>query len=99
MRKAKTYSGGAPDPEEWSPTAEVQADGATWQVWSKPVNAAGWVMVKVSAVGPVQRKANFWTSWNGERFAASRDLQAMADHRPALHAALLALPAFIRQID
>lgn len=60
----------------------------------KQANAAGWSMVKVAALGEVQRKANFWTSWNGERFAGSRDLHAMAGHRPALHKALLTLPVF-----
>ena len=95
MRKAKTHSGGDPDLTEWLPMIdEIQADGATWRVWAKPVNAGGWTMVKVSAVGEVQRKANYWTAWNGQKWAASRDLQAMIEHRPALHAALLALPAF-----
>jgi hypothetical protein len=48
----------------------------------------------VAVLGEVKRKANFWTSWNGERFAASGDLQVMAAHRPDLYAGLLALPAF-----
>jgi hypothetical protein len=94
MRKAKSFTGRDPNSEEWSMVGEVKAHGHTWRVWMKAPNAGGWSMVKVAVLGEVKRKANFWTSWNGERFAASGDLQVMAAHRPDLYAGLLALPAF-----
>jgi hypothetical protein len=73
---------------------KVEAHGATWRVWAMEPNQSGWAIVKVAADGEVEYKANYWTAWNGSRFAQSSCLKSMTENRPDLLAALLALPAF-----
>ena len=72
-------------------------DGALWLVAKrkKPTNDTGWRMVKVSAVGRAPRKANYWLSWDGKRFARGKDIAIMASGRPKLLAAVHALFAAI----
>jgi hypothetical protein len=48
-------------------------------------------MVKVSAVGRAPRKANYWLSWDGKKFARGKDIAIMASGRPKLLAAVHAL--------
>ena len=50
-----------------------------------------WRMVKVAAAGSVPRKANYWLSWDGKRFARGKDIAIMASGRPELLAAVHAL--------
>lgn len=72
-------------------------DGALWLVAKrkKPTNDTDWRMVKVSAVGRAPRKANYWLSWDGKRFARGKDIAIMASGRPKLLAAVHALFATI----
>lgn len=64
-------------------------DDCMWHVTAKnEPNPKGWRTVKISADGVAERKANYWVSWNGERIARSREMGAMADHRPELYVLL-----------
>lgn len=68
-------------------------DGALWLVAKRknPTNNTDWRMVKVSAVGRAPRKANYWLSWDGKKFARGKDIAIMASGRPKLLAAVHAL--------
>lgn len=58
-------------------------DGATWSVYRKE-KESGWDYIKVVANKRVPRKANYWLSWNGHRFASGFDFFKMMEHRADL---------------
>ena len=41
----------------------------------------GWRQIKVSSNKKTRNKANYWLSWNGERFANGKDYKAMTEHK------------------
>tara|TARA_R110000803_G_scaffold44795_1_gene94668 strand:- start:922 stop:1233 length:312 start_codon:yes stop_codon:yes gene_type:complete len=61
--------------------------GTTWLVQTQKMDKI-WRGVKVSAVGAVASKANYWLSWNGERWAKGKDLALIERHRPSLLSAV-----------
>jgi hypothetical protein len=85
MKKQKLYHGKPKLSDGWEPlglTEEVH--GTRWFVAIQDTGK-DWRGIKVSAYdNPVPFKANYWTSWNGERIADSRDYKTMAEHRPGL---------------
>lgn len=90
----RNYEGNPESGGHWMLVGEAgKHDGALWLVAKrkKPTNDTDWRMVKVSAVGRAPRKANYWLSWDGKRFARGKDIAIMASGRPELLAAVHAL--------
>lgn len=75
-------------------TFHHEPDDTAWvlQDRSQPENIAkGWRPYKLSASPSAPNKANYWfsVSTTGARFARSKDLALMLQHRPALYDALV----------
>jgi hypothetical protein len=89
MKKQKLFHGKPKLSEGWEPiglTGEVY--GTRWFIAIQDTGSK-WRGIKVSAYdNPVPFKANYWTSWNGERIAESKDFKIMQSHRPDLAMAL-----------
>lgn len=90
----RNYEGNPESGKDWTPIGEAGThDGALWLVAkrTRSTNETAWRMVKISAAGSVPRKANYWFSWDGKRFARGKDIAIMASGRPELLAAVHAL--------
>lgn len=58
------------------------AEGVVWLMFAKKQPSdSGWIYAKLVADGSVRHKANYWLSWNGERFASGGDYVKLIDHR------------------
>lgn len=55
-------------------------DKVNWIVYRRK-GEGEWRDIKIAARGVAPNKANYWTSWNGERFAFNGHLQTMKEHR------------------
>jgi len=78
----RMFNGNSPSPDEgWESCGAIQKDSFNFSVFVKPWNN-GWRMVKVCSTKKVKDKANYWLSWNGERFANGKDYKAMVEHKP-----------------
>ncbi len=59
--------------------------GVKWRTFIE-INegASKWKKMKICASGKVHNKANYWTSWNGERLSGGHDMRLMEEHRPEI---------------
>jgi hypothetical protein len=76
----KWYVGNDPD------SGVVVAENEGWKIFEMQKKSQNqWLSLK--AVSKVKRrnKANFWLAWNGDRFAAGKDLAIMVQHWPELY--------------
>lgn len=83
----RTYIGNHESEETgWIRIGNVEEEhGLEWTLYSKAQpNSDGWDYVKVVAAGRAAKKANYWLSWNGRRFATGRDFVNLNQHRKAL---------------
>ena len=63
-----------------------ELENSDWVAYSKSQPSDGeWIYIKLSSTGAVPYKANYWLSWNGERFAKGGDIIKLLEHRPELH--------------
>jgi hypothetical protein len=89
MGISRTYPGSDPDGEEWSMLAVMELDGSAWRLWSRPQHRdPDWSTYKLTAVGAVPQKANYWWVRNDTKgcYGYTRDLSTLRGTRPALHA-------------
>ena len=84
MKTKKYYSGAILDGDGWE--AMFQTDNWVISIGQKK---GRWLAVKVAFDGVIEHKANYWTAWDGERLAESKDIVTMKDRRPKLYARLL----------
>lgn len=73
--------------EGWSLVGCIgKLEKSNWVAYSKKQPSDGeWDYIKLSSLAPVPYKANYWLSWNGERFAKGGDIIKMIEHRPELY--------------
>lgn len=89
---AQKFKGTPPDGERWEKVDSVtDEDGRVFDIYVQERDESqgpDWVTVKVAADGAVEGKANYWFTINTETGAIGfiRDLAAMKNKRPALHA-------------
>jgi hypothetical protein len=81
--KPKKYAGAILDGDGWE--AMFQTD--KWVISIGPKKGR-WLAVKVAFDGVIEHKANYWTAWDGERLAESKDIITMMNNRPKLYARL-----------
>jgi len=86
----KCYDGNLRIGEEFDILGPIDDEGIKWGLSVGGDNGKGWRSVKVSAIPKAQVKANYWLSWNGERFAKGRDMKLLRDGRPELEEKIIA---------
>jgi hypothetical protein len=74
--------------EGWELVSTIETEETPWAVFTRPQPSPDWITVKVCAQQPVSFKGNYWLSWSGSRFAGGGDFDKLAEHRPALRAAV-----------
>lgn len=85
MGKTRAYKGQPEFQEPWQCIGRLACeDNLEWLVCSKKANNPSWSTLKIACNGQAPKKANYWTGWDGERIANSRDIQMMRAHRPSL---------------
>lgn len=85
----KKFIGNEPSGEDgWVDVGKVpgrELRNSSWRIFMRyRENTEGWFDLKVFAEERVRHKANFWLSWNGERFAQRGDLYTMYKNFPAM---------------
>ena len=70
----------------WIKLGDVEeGHGLKWTLYRKAQPTSDeWDYIKVVAYGRVAKKANYWLSWNGSRFATGGDFMKLAQHRKEL---------------
>ena len=95
----KLYSGNhGEDGDGWIKIGQIgKFDGVKWSIYRKPQpNGSEWDYVKVVADGKAPRKANYWLSWNGDRFAIGGDFLKMLEHRKDMYDEVI---SFMSEVD
>lgn len=59
-------------------------DSVEWLIYESKNNKHEWRMIRLVAQGKAPHKANYWLSYNGQRFAENKDLKLLRGNRPAL---------------
>ena len=83
----KKYRGNPLPGDGYHQSTTEPVHGSAWLVQIQKTDKI-WRGVKVSAVGTVAIKANYWLAWNRERWAEGKDLASIKQHRPSLLSAV-----------
>jgi hypothetical protein len=75
--------------EGWRVFGSFELEGVTWVFSLRDEKPPVWSQVKIAAGGAVERKANYWLKWNGERIAKGRESWLLQESRPELAAEVL----------
>lgn len=77
-----------PEKDGWVEVGKLpggKIKGTRWRVFFRGQNKSKeWILIKVVADGRAEGKANYWLSWNGERFAFLQDYKKMGIECPIL---------------
>jgi hypothetical protein len=66
-----------------------QADGTSWGLYLVGIGPKGLKNLKLAAFGAVQRKANYWLTFNGTRITRRNDGLDLLEKTPGLAALVL----------
>jgi len=79
---AKQYTGNRP---RWHTSTTAHTDLTNrWRLYFKTKSNSDWWKVKLAAITPQPKKANYWLFWNGCRFAENSDFKALREQQPQL---------------
>ena len=79
----RMYQGNDPG-SDWECVEIFEEEGVEWYLYRKEGTNDEWQNFKLAAQGRVQRKANYWFSWNGKRMNNAHDWVTLTTNRPEL---------------